>query len=71
MKNITYLPEVTHIMLTEKSSPTARDNVASLTIVFVTALVLGLGITFYWERHSQWARFSPSSAGTLEEDWSM
>jgi hypothetical protein len=70
MKNIT-LPEVTRIVLTEKSSPTDRDKVASLTIVGVTALVLGLGITFYLERHTQRARFSPSSAGTLEEDWSM
>jgi hypothetical protein len=71
MKDITHVPEVTRIAMTEKLSPKDRVNVPRLTILGITALVLGLGITLYLERYTQWARFCPSLDGTLEEDWSM
>jgi hypothetical protein len=71
MKNITHPPEMTRIMMTEKSPTKGRVDIPRLTIVGITALILGLGIALYLKRDTQGARFSSLSDGAVEEDWSM
>lgn len=65
MTNIT-LPEVTRIAMTEKLSSKDRVNVPRLTILGITALILGLGITLYLEKQTQGARFSSSTDNAAE-----
>jgi hypothetical protein len=71
MKSNSHVPEVSRIIVTDKLPTKDRVNVPSLTIIGVAALILGLGISRYLERHTQAAPFTSLSDGAVEEDWSM